>query len=32
VTRAIDELNSPRFVTWLSRLTGIAGLFGDPML
>lgn len=28
----VDELNSPEFVNWLSRLTGIAGLMADPML
>ena len=27
-----DELNSPEFVDWLSRLTGIPGLFPDPSL
>lgn len=27
-----DELNSPKFVSWLSRLTGIPGLFPDPTL
>jgi hypothetical protein len=27
-----DELNSPRFVDWLSRLTGIPGLIPDPSL
>ena len=27
-----DELNSPRFVSWLSRLTGIPGLVADPAL
>lgn len=27
-----DELNSPEFVTWLSRLTGIPGLMPDPSL
>ena len=27
-----DELNSPQFVNWLSRLTGIPGLVADPML
>jgi len=29
---AVDELNSPHFVQWLSELTGIAGLQADPML
>ena len=28
----IDELNSPRFVDWLSRLTGIDQLLPDPSL
>jgi len=27
-----DELNSPEFVDWLSRLTGIPGLIPDPSL
>ena len=27
-----DELNSTRFVSWLSELTGIAGLVPDPSL
>lgn len=27
-----DELNSPEFVAWLSRLTGIPGLVPDPSL
>lgn len=27
-----DELNSPRFVLWLSELTGIPGLVSDPSL
>jgi Rps23 Pro-64 3,4-dihydroxylase Tpa1-like proline 4-hydroxylase len=27
-----DELNSPEFVAWLSKLTGIAGLMPDPSL
>ncbi len=27
-----DELNSPRFVAWLSELTGIAGLISDASL
>ena len=27
-----DELNSPEFVAWLSRLTGIPGLFPDSSL
>ena len=30
--RLTDELNSPRFVVWLSELTGIAGLVPDPNL
>lgn len=29
---AIDELNSPPFVAWLERLTGISGLRPDPGL
>jgi Rps23 Pro-64 3,4-dihydroxylase Tpa1-like proline 4-hydroxylase len=28
----VDELNSPEFVAWISELTGIADLMGDPML
>lgn len=28
----VDELNSPPFIAWLSRLTGIQGLFADPSL
>jgi len=28
----VDELNSPRFVHWLSRLTGIEGLLADTTL
>lgn len=32
VGAAVDELNSPRFVAWLERLTGIAGLVPDPSL
>jgi Rps23 Pro-64 3,4-dihydroxylase Tpa1-like proline 4-hydroxylase len=28
----IDELNSPRFVDWLSTVTGIDGLLADPTL
>jgi hypothetical protein len=28
----VDELNSPEFVAFLSRLTGIPGLMADPML
>jgi hypothetical protein len=27
-----DELNSPEFVAWLSKLTGIPNLIADPML
>ena len=27
-----DELNSPEFVSWLSKLTGIPGLVADPSL
>lgn len=30
--RVIDELNSPRFLSFLSRLTGIEGLEPDPSL
>jgi Rps23 Pro-64 3,4-dihydroxylase Tpa1-like proline 4-hydroxylase len=30
--RLTDELNSPEFVAWLSRLTGIDGLMPDPSL
>lgn len=30
--RLADELNSPRFVLWLSELTGIRGLVADPDL
>jgi hypothetical protein len=29
---AVDELNSPDFVDWLSQLTGIPGLMADPSL
>jgi 2-oxoglutarate-Fe(II)-dependent oxygenase superfamily protein len=32
IGRVIDELNSPAFVSFLSRLTGIEGLLADPML
>jgi len=28
----VDELNSPEFVAWVSRLTGIPNLIADPML
>ncbi|HLV88358.1 MAG TPA: 2OG-Fe(II) oxygenase [Candidatus Sulfotelmatobacter sp.] len=28
----VDELNSPEFVAWISRLTGIPNLMADPML
>ncbi len=28
----VDELNSDAFVTWLTELTGIPGLFADPSL
>lgn len=32
-TRAIiDELSSPRFIAWLERITGIAGMLPDPEL
>ena len=30
--RLADELNSPRFLSWLSKLTGIRGLVADPDL
>jgi Rps23 Pro-64 3,4-dihydroxylase Tpa1-like proline 4-hydroxylase len=30
--RLADELNSPRFVSWLSRLTGISNLVADPRM
>ena len=30
--RIVDELNSPQFVSFLSELTGIQGLFADPSL
>jgi Rps23 Pro-64 3,4-dihydroxylase Tpa1-like proline 4-hydroxylase len=30
--RVINELNSPRFLAFLSRLTGIEGLLADPSL
>jgi hypothetical protein len=32
IGKVIDELNSPEFVAWLSRLTGIDGLMADPSL
>ena len=32
VRQVIDELNSPAFVSFLTRLTGIEGLFADPSL
>src|SRR5438876_4181132 len=32
VGQVVDELNSARFVAWLSRLTGIPGLISDPSL
>jgi 2OG-Fe(II) oxygenase superfamily len=32
VGRVVDELNSPRFLGWLARLTGISGLLADPTL
>jgi Rps23 Pro-64 3,4-dihydroxylase Tpa1-like proline 4-hydroxylase len=32
IGRVIDELNTPRFVTWLSQLTGIPDLLADPSL
>jgi hypothetical protein len=28
----VDELNSPEFVAWISKLTGIPNLVADPML
>jgi Rps23 Pro-64 3,4-dihydroxylase Tpa1-like proline 4-hydroxylase len=28
----VDELNSPAFVAWISKLTGIPNLISDPML
>jgi len=32
IGQAVDELNSPAFVSWLSQLTGISGLVPDPSL
>ncbi len=32
VREAVQELNSPDFVSWLSELTGIPGLMPDPSL
>lgn len=32
IRRVIEELNAPGFVAWLSALTGIEGLLGDPEL
>ena len=32
IGRVIDELNSPRFVAFLRRLTGIADLIADPAI
>lgn len=32
IAAATDELNSPRFVAWISGLTGIPNLMADPML
>lgn len=32
IGKIVDELNSPEFVSWLSKLTGIPGLFADPSL
>ena len=32
IREVADELNSPEFVSWLSELTGIPGLFPDPSL
>ncbi len=32
VRQVIDELNSPAFVAFLGKLTGIQGLFADPAL
>ncbi len=30
--KVVDELNSPEFLDWLSKLTGIPNLVGDPTL
>lgn len=32
IGQVVDELCSPRFVDWLSQLTGIEGLMADPSL
>jgi hypothetical protein len=32
IGQVVDELNSPRFIARLERLTGIAGLLADPSL
>ena len=32
IGQVVDELNAPRFVAWLSALTGIDGLVADPGL
>jgi Rps23 Pro-64 3,4-dihydroxylase Tpa1-like proline 4-hydroxylase len=32
IAAVTDELNSPRFVAWISELTGIPNLMADPML
>lgn len=32
IGQVVDELNSPRFVAWLSELTGIEGLVSDETL
>ena len=32
IGRAVDELNSPEFVSWLGELTGIEGLMADETL
>ncbi len=30
--KVIDELNSPKFIAWLEKITGIKGLIPDPTL
>lgn len=32
LSQAVDELNSPEFVSWLSQVTGIPGLLADDSL
>jgi hypothetical protein len=32
IRSVVDELNSPKFLDWLSDLTGITGLMADPTL